>query len=370
MAGLRNFVIGPSLTLLSLLILIVGLEIFLRLTIEDSQADPLYVGLTYSRSRDTEYFQRSFLDLYPHGKDWKRGVYDPYLGWDHNVDNGRTRGRDIYPLQPDEDIYRVVSIGDSFVFGSFVNDGQTYPSYLESMLDSSEVLNMGGVGYGIDQAVLKYLKYGSQYQPDLVTLGTFPHDYVRTGLSFYGYSKPVFEYNRDTNSVELTNTNIPPPDQVFADLKRELKTPVLYSYTFLENLLIRAYWKLMGSGAKERYYQEMDIILEHILSMLVDSTQLTNTKLLIVEVPHGNSFRDQEALSAAKTDDAHEHLIDIYEKLQIPHIDLLEEFESGYSLDEVFNEFYIHVTDTTRGHFTPEGNLEVAKIIKKKLDDL
>jgi hypothetical protein len=226
---------------------------------------------------------------------------------------------------------------------------------------------MGGVGYGIDQAVLKYLKYGSQYKPGLVILGTFPQDYVRTGLSFYGYSKPVFKYNDENNSVELTNTDIPPPPEVFAELKRKLDPPILYSYAFLKNRLIRAYWKLIDSGAKEQYYKEMDIIVEHILTELVESTQATNTKLLVVEVPHGNSFRDQKALSAAERDDLHIHLLNIYEKLGIPYVDILEEFTASYSRDHVFNDLYIYVTDTTRGHLTPEGNLQVAKIIKERL---
>ncbi|MFH1559944.1 MAG: SGNH/GDSL hydrolase family protein [Chloroflexota bacterium] len=368
MTRLRNLAIGLSLMLASLLLLLLGLEIFLRLTIKN-EAD-LYANLTYSRSRDAEYFQRSFLTLYAEQEDWRRGIYDPYLGWDYNIENGRTRGDQVYSLLPEEDSLRIVAIGDSFVFGAQVNDNETYPFYLESLLDNTEVLNMGVVGYGIDQAVLKYLKYGSTYTPDLVILGTYPHDYVRTGLSFYGFSKPVFEYNDNNDSIELTNTSIPPPQEVFDELKRKLSPPVLYSYAFLENLALRAYWNRIDSGARERYFKEMDRIVEHILAELVESTQITNTKLLIVQVPSGSSFVNEETLSAAKRDDTQIHLLNIYAKLGIPYVDLLEGFTVGYSREEVFNDLYIYKTDSTRGHFTPEGNLEVARIIKSKLEEL
>ena len=68
MKGVKDIAIGLSLTIASFMLLLLGLEVFLRITVEN-QSD-LYADITYSRSRDTEYFQRSFLDLYPGGKDW------------------------------------------------------------------------------------------------------------------------------------------------------------------------------------------------------------------------------------------------------------------------------------------------------------
>ncbi|MDP6493830.1 MAG: SGNH/GDSL hydrolase family protein [Dehalococcoidia bacterium] len=367
MKRVKSIVVGLSLTVTSLLILLLGLEVILRITIEN-QSD-LTADLTYSRTRDAEYYQRSFLELYPGGKDWRRGVYDPDLGWDQPNDE-RIVGIKTYALQADEDLYRIAAIGDSFVFGSFVNTDQTYPAYLESLVEGSEVLNMGVVGYGIDQAVLKYLEFGVQYKPDLVILGTFPHDYVRTGLSFYGYSKPVFVFNDVNNSVELTNTDIPPPQEVYDDLREKLDVPILYSRAFLENRLTRAYWRFVDSGARDQYYEEMDIILEHILTKLIESTRATTTKLLIVEVPHGTGFRNEKAWLDAKKGDVHVRLLNLYEKLGIPYVDLLEEFMVDNSMEEVFNDLYIRVSEGMTGHFTPEGNLEVARIIENRLEDL
>ena len=192
MNSLKTIAVGLTLSIGSLLALALALEAALRLTID--QPSQLYADLTYDRDLDTEFYQRSFLELYQRNLDWRRDVYDPYLGWDqpyNSITRGsRTVGAAIYDLQPAEDVLRVVAIGDSFVFGSYVDSDETYPAQLETLLDDGEVLNMGVVGYGIDQAVLKYQAYGAQYDPDVVLLGTFPHNYIRTALPFYGYAKP------------------------------------------------------------------------------------------------------------------------------------------------------------------------------------
>ena len=368
MSSRRNLVVGLGLASASVLFLLLALELFLRLTVENP-AD-LYKNLTYNRSADTEYFQRSFLHLYTAEKEWKRETYDPYLGWDHNIENGRIRGNQTYSLQPDEDVFRIVTIGDSFTFGSQVAAEETYPFYVGTLLDNTEVLNMGVLGYGIDQAVLKYLKHGSQYEPDVVIFGILPHDYIRAGISFYGITKPVFNYNEETKGINLTNTNIRPPQQVFDDLKQKLGPPKLYAYAFVKNGLLRAYPRFINSRAKEQYYDEMDRIVEQILLMLLESTGATDTKLLVVQIPGGHHFSDEGALSNAKLGDTHTRLLNIYRRLDIPYVDLLEDFPASFSRDEVFNDLYIYQTGSTRGHFTPKGNLAVAQIIQTKLETI
>ena len=356
----------------SLLVLLLALEAVLRLTID--QPSELYADLTYDRDLDAEFYRRSFLELYPRDLDWRRGVYDPYLGWDQpynsNTGGSRTVGTTTYDLQPAEDVLRVVAIGDSFVFGSYVDSDETYPAQLETLLSSGEVLNMGVVGYGIDQAVLKYQAYGEQYDADVVLLGTFPHNYIRSALPFYGYAKPVFEYDESTGTMQLTNTDIPPPQEVYDALDRELDPPALYSLPFLRNRLTRVYWRLFGEGVKERYHEDVDRIVEHVLRLLQESTEATGARLIVVQVPHGTGFRSEEAWQSAAEDATHTHLIALYEKLGIEYVDLLKEFRRRNSFEKVFDDLYIRVAENLTGHLTPEGNLEVARIVKERLDEL
>ncbi len=103
---------------------------------------------------------------------------------------------------------------------------------------------------------------------------------------------------------------------------------------------------------------------------MIESTRATTTKLLIVEVPHGTGFRNEKAWLDAKKGDVHVRLLNLYEKLGIPYVDLLEEFMVDNSMEEVFNDLYIRVSEGMTGHFTPAGNLEVARIIENRLEDL
>ena len=49
---------------------------------------------------------------------------------------------------------------------------------------------------------------------------------------------------------------------------------------------------------------------------------------------------------------------------------MLEEFRRRNSFDKVFDDLYIRVAEDLTGHLTPEGNLEVARIVKERLDEL
>ena len=355
-----------------MLALLATLEVVLRFTID--KPSELYADLTYDRELDAEFYKRSFLELYPRNLDWRRDVYDPYLGWEQpynsNTRGGRYVGATTYELEPREGALRVVAIGDSFVFGSYVDSDETYPAQLESLLDDGEVINMGVVGYGIDQAVLKYVAHGQQYDPDVVLLGTFPHNYVRTGLPFYGYAKPLFEYDERTGEMTLTNTGVPPPQEVYDALDREFDPPRLYSAAFLRNRLTLAYWRLFGAGVKAEYHRDVDRIVEHVLLMLRESARETGARLIVVQVPHGTGFRDEAAWQRAAEDPTRTHLIALYEKLGIPYVDLLSEFRRRNSLDKVFDDLYIRVSEGLTGHLTPEGNLEVARIVKERLAEL
>ena len=359
--------IGLCISAASVLFLLAVLEVYLRVTI-DAPAE-LEAGLTFNRSQSTKYFQRIFLDTYDSSEGMGNVSHDSYLGWDYNVENGRTR--ESHTSTPDlrGEVSTIIAIGDSFTFGSEVGPDESFPHYLDDSISNSKVLNMGVPGFGIDQAVLKYLKYGSQLEPDVLVFGILPDDYNRASNSFRSFSKPVFRFNEESNSVELTNTDIKPPQEVFDDLSRSLRPPKLYSLAFLKNRITKAYWRV-DSGAEERYYRDTDVLVEHALTQLLESTEATDTKLLIVQIPLGNRFSSDEHLAWARRYQAHTHLLEIYEKLGIPYLDLIEEFTVDNSREQIFNDFYIYKAETSRGHFTPRGNQVVAQLIKEELENL
>jgi lysophospholipase L1-like esterase len=102
---------------------------------------------------------------------------------------------------------------------------------------------------------------------------------------------------------------------------------------------------------------------------LKDELDKTGTRLIIVQIPPGYAFENDQALSKGKNGPQTAHLKALYEKLQIPYVDLLEALPQDRPLATIYREFYVHRPDGSIGHFTPLGNAEVAKIIAEALKE-
>jgi lysophospholipase L1-like esterase len=89
--------------------------------------------------------------------------------------------RNMEEIDENEDVFRVLVIGDSFTYGLYVHNQETYPARLEEYLNANlrtevQVLNAGVPGYTISDE-LDYLKdKGLALAPDLVVLGIYTND--------------------------------------------------------------------------------------------------------------------------------------------------------------------------------------------------
>jgi hypothetical protein len=106
-------------------------------------------------------------------------VYSQLYGWDLRpgfegllndvwvtVDE-RGHRRDASALPPRPGRARVLLLGDSVTFGSWVRDGETFAALLDGRY---EVINLGVAGYGTAQELLKFEHDGIGYRPDVVVL--------------------------------------------------------------------------------------------------------------------------------------------------------------------------------------------------------
>jgi lysophospholipase L1-like esterase len=75
-------------------------------------------------------------------------------------------------------VYRIVMIGDSFVFGAGgVEPAQRFADILQASSKNTEVINMGVPAYGTDQEYQYLAMEGMRYHPDLVILCAFYNDF-------------------------------------------------------------------------------------------------------------------------------------------------------------------------------------------------
>ncbi len=91
----------------------------------------------------------------------------------------KDRLHDRYDYTPDKpaNTYRIITLGDSFVYGMWVNTSQNFSELLEDKLQSAplcknnlkfEVINLGVPGFDLIYALERYKDLGAKYNPDLV----------------------------------------------------------------------------------------------------------------------------------------------------------------------------------------------------------
>lgn len=82
-----------------------------------------------------------------------------------------------YSIHKPINTYRIITLGDSFTYGWYVNSGENWSDILEELLNKQlkckdyqkfEVINLGVPGYDIEYIVERYKKRGIKYNPDLV----------------------------------------------------------------------------------------------------------------------------------------------------------------------------------------------------------
>jgi len=94
---------------------------------------------------------------------------------------GLRRKTEISTIKP-SGVYRIYCLGDSFTFGPYLNNHETYPNLLEEMLNNNdagakyEALNAGVSGYTLRQELGLFVERGYRSHPDLVILQVLDND--------------------------------------------------------------------------------------------------------------------------------------------------------------------------------------------------
>jgi lysophospholipase L1-like esterase len=117
--------------------------------------------------------------------------------------------RDIEHDLSKHDKPRVVVLGDSYVWGFDVQDGERFTDLLREKVPEVEIFNCGVNGYGTAQEWLLYRKKARQYSPDLVVLVFSGNDRPNNLRVLEGPSeRPVFRLRRG----QLVPENLPVPE--------------------------------------------------------------------------------------------------------------------------------------------------------------
>ena len=233
-----------ALILASIALTLIGSEIILRV-LSHTDID----GNIYVLDRRTLPFQFPIQSLEKTLQQYvKKGTsyiqYDPDLGWavrpNSQSENGlyfsnsagvrTSSSRKETPVNPLPGILRIAIFGDSFTHGDDVPYEESWGAVLEKTLNEhgrqAEVINLGGGGYAIDQAFLRWKKHGKPLRPHLVLFG-FQNSNVKRSMNLIRklyspdsgviFSKPRFILQ--DNALQLINVPTVPPENLIPILK-------------------------------------------------------------------------------------------------------------------------------------------------------
>lgn len=260
--------------------------------------------------------------------------YDPDLGWtarrsSQSVDGlyhynaSRIRRPDEITPAPKQEVVRIVLLGDSLMH----SDDVPYQDSLAALLEAEfkkigrkvEVLNLAMSGYGIDQAVLRYLKEGRPLAPHYVVLG-FQAENIKRNLTLsraiYTRGKdlvPFFKprFTLEQGQLNLVGSPTPPPqmvEQILSDYPSwgpskydRYYTPADYTMTWwrqsrllgaLESFCFESNKYTYAAREQKTYTpgSEAYQLAVALLGYLQDEVRKDGAKMALVHLPMGSSF--------------------------------------------------------------------------------
>ncbi len=123
------------------------------------------------------------------------------------------RNAEDFPAKRNSDTRRIVCSGDSVTFGQHVGNDQTFCHLLAELDPELETINMGQIGYGVDQAYLWYRRDADDLDVDAHIFAFITHDFMRMQYDeFMGIPRPVVVLE----DGKLVVTNVPISESTYS----------------------------------------------------------------------------------------------------------------------------------------------------------
>ena len=342
---MRNFAIGITLSILSIILTLFALELGARLV----KGIPLTKFTNFVEDRITVQRQ-----LFP-------TQYDPYQGWIPKTGAyGKKNywGKSITILDygiryngqesNGQDSLTILAIGDSFTYGDEVANDETWPSRLEE-LSKIKVVNGGVFGYGLDQSIIRAERLADIFNPSIIIISFISDDIDRTEYSKrWGLAKPYFGII--DGKLKLRNSPVPyRPPTTDIDLFRKI-----FGYSFLldrslDKLGLAPYWYIRDWDNKQRAHTEGEEVSCLLMGRLSELSISRKTRVILLaqytepEINRGQPSNSEKIIACAK-------------QKGIAVLDLYSYLEAVATSDpEKIKSFFLS------SHMSEEGNQFVAK---------
>jgi len=270
-------------------------------------------------------------------------------------------------------------LGDSFVYGSFLDDSETIYSNLKKTIgEEYEIIPMGVEGFGTGQEFI-ILEEGMKYKPDIVILFFYQNDFQNTISEVQGRrEKPFFTIDEQGNfylaNSPISGREIEKPEDKPLTETKPISTFILrYSHayalwynkkgTLKENIFDRdkpvvseaLKWGITNEWDNRMQYAT--IVTLNIFNEFKKLSEEEGFEFVVVNIP----FKQDLELSIDRT--STDHTDEIFDgelnKIGITYISLVDFAKENYE------EFYFR----ENAHWSPGGVELTANYLTKKLKD-
>ena len=321
-------------------------------------------------------------------------VRDGVLGWPSpltTIENLDSSGARVSPAFPAPGSECVSLYGDSFTFGSEVNDEQAWGNVLAREL-GCRVANFGVGGYGTDQAVMRFTA-NTKDSSSITVLEIFADNLLRnvnqyryflTGGEKFGL-KPRYVLHDNVLTIS------PLPKLSYSEFKKALANPQKsvwqhefflpdtnygptiwrfpYTWSFTKLLLSKKFWTLAIDTVRRvpswtDFYKDdhPSRALQTTVAIVEQFKKLADSRgksPIVILFPSPASFTTFKNTGTSVFDP----LTNKLQQKGITVIDLTKDF-AGYLRDKTFCDI-VTLHDACVGHFDPEGNRIVAEILAR-----
>lgn len=350
----------------------------------------------------TEWQKTKIIELTNDSMDFRN--YDALLGWKnrpnekisheeedgnkvvtYSINSSGLRGTREYSKGKRSGTVRVLALGDSFVFGSEVDDSQCWPKVMEGYSANLEVLNAGVAGYGLDQSLLSFSRLGKEWDPDKVIICYMTMLMQRHVVAFQSFgsvrsipcTKPRFLL--EGNDMVLA----PNPFQLkedyltlLSDSEKIMPSLGENDYFFIKEngrvldgfgnfpkLLSLVANQFFSGGNVEEFYEggyyntdcEAFRVTDKLLKRFVDEVKKSGADPIVIIFP---TRTDLTRMAEVKGYKVYDPLLQSFDRDGIPYLDMASTFE-GMDVDELFEK---------HGHYSPLGNRLVANRLLGELE--
>lgn len=314
--------------------------------------------------------------------------YDPTLGWraipnlslvgdsannpdapdySHLRVNTNEHGYRFTGSASNAGVPRILVVGDSFTWGSEVSDTETYPAYLASFLNNSEVINAAYGGWGTDQIWLRAKAIAQQEKPHVLIISPLTNDLLRNAYRRYGRAfKPYYSFD-DDGKLKLLNVPVPRNSSAARDIGwfQSLLGRFYIATAIANSLGLQEVWINHNRLNDRVHTNETAVSIGcHLVKEAKDWQTETNVNVVFVLLYSGAEVLNGERYWFT------EQYVKCIEEAGLPLIDLYNRLlEQSKSKDFPASHYRIWKSGAI-AHMSPDGNYHVAKIIFEGLDNL